>query len=151
MKIFSGKITRRTLLITGSLSLIALPALRPSFLEKADHSIDKSHEIFLTGHIVNGAHFMSGMTLAGAEVFRTKLHTQLHSIAACSATPNIVIGIPRDPDSLALIISTQTGKIIASLKPGIGRHFNGHGCFSLDGQHFYASENNYTKQQLLFQ
>ena len=152
MKIFSDNITRRGLLITGSLSLIALPALLPSLLnktesDKADRSINKSHEIFLTGHKVNGEHFISGMTLAGAEVFRTKLQTPFHSIAACPATPNIIIGIPRDPDSLALVISTQTGQIITSLKPGIGRHFNGHGCFSLDGRYFYASENNYIKQQ----
>jgi len=147
MKLSSDKITRRKLLLTGSLSLIAISSVLPSLFNKADHSIGKLHELFLTAHKANDAHFISGMTLEGAEVFRTQIQTQFHSIAACPATPTIVIGIPRDPSTYAQVISTQTGQIIASLKPGIGRHFNGHGCFSHDGRYFYASENNYNKQQ----
>jgi len=147
MKLSSDKITRRNFLLTGSLSLIAIPTFLPSLFNNADRSKAQLHELFLTGHKVKDDHFISGMTIDGKEVFRTPIQTQFHSIAACPATPNTIIGIPRDPHTHAQVISAQTGQIIANLKPGKGRHFNGHGCFSHDGRYFYTSENNYGKQQ----
>jgi len=147
MKISPENITRRQLLLAGCASLVAVPTLLPSLFTQELSSQEKLNELFLTGHTANKNHFISAMTLNGTELFRTPIPTQCHSIVACSAVPETVIAIPRDPNAHAQIISLQTGDIIGSLKPGSDRHFNGHGCFSHDGRFFYASENHYSKQQ----
>jgi len=147
MKISPDKINRRQLLLAGCISIVAIPTVIPSLFSKGPNARAKINEIFLTGHKIENNHFISAMTLNGTELFQTPILNQFHSIAACPLTPDSVIGIPRDPNTHAQIISTQTGKITGSLNPGSDRHFNGHGCFSYDGRFFYASENYFSEQQ----
>ncbi len=74
--------------------------------------------------------------------FRIALPGRGHAAAAHPTRPEAV-AFARRPGTLALVIDCAAGRETARLMAPEGRHFYGHGAFSLDGRWLYTTENDF--------
>ncbi|WP_281968807.1 DUF1513 domain-containing protein [Roseovarius nanhaiticus] len=74
--------------------------------------------------------------------FRLPLPGRGHAAAAHPARPEAV-AFARRPGTFAVVIDCAAGRQTAELSAPEGRHFYGHGAFSLDGRWLYTTENDY--------
>lgn len=74
--------------------------------------------------------------------FRIALPGRGHAAAAHPARPEAV-AFARRPGTFALVIDCAAGCETARLTAPEGRHFYGHGAFSLDGRWLYTTENDF--------
>lgn len=97
---------------------------------------------FINGHIdAAGKHHVSSFDAHGREQFRLPLPGKAHGFAVDPIKPNQIIAVPTLPGTRAVVLDTLSGKQRATIDARPGRHFNGHGCFSPDGQYLFTSEN----------
>ncbi|WP_162906503.1 DUF1513 domain-containing protein [Algihabitans albus] len=82
------------------------------------------------------------LTAAGQTLQAVDLPGRGHGMACDSAGRQAVI-FARRPGRFALVLDLRTGERRAEISAVRGRHFYGHGCFSVDGQRLYATENDY--------
>ncbi len=75
-------------------------------------------------------------------LFQLPLPGRGHAAAAHPTRPEAV-AFARRPGNFALVIDCLSGKVKAQLKAPQGRHFFGHGAFSMDGSRLYTTENDY--------
>ncbi|MDO5755976.1 MAG: DUF1513 domain-containing protein [Rhodobacterales bacterium] len=90
----------------------------------------------------NGGFALCGI---GADLelrFRIALPGRGHAAAAHPARPEAV-AFARRPGIFAIVIDCAAGRQTAQLTAPEGRHFYGHGAFSLDGRWLYTTENDY--------
>lgn len=80
----------------------------------------------------DGAAALAVFGLDGREVARADLPGRGHDLAV-SPDRRVVVAFARRPGTWALVVEATTGRVLASLTAGTGRHFVGHGCFSADG------------------
>lgn len=74
--------------------------------------------------------------------FRLRLPGRGHAAAAHPSRPEAV-AFARRPGTFAVVIDCASGRETAWLEAPKGRHFYGHGAFSLDGRWLYTTENDY--------
>ncbi|PVA09731.1 DUF1513 domain-containing protein [Pelagivirga sediminicola] len=74
--------------------------------------------------------------------FRIALPGRGHAAAAHPTRPEAV-AFARRPGTFAVVIDCAAGRQTAHLAAPEGRHFYGHGAFSLDGRWLYTTENDY--------
>ncbi|MFX0546839.1 DUF1513 domain-containing protein [Roseovarius sp. S1116L3] len=74
--------------------------------------------------------------------FRIPLPGRGHAAAAHPGRPEAV-AFARRPGTFAVVIDCAAGQQKAELTAPEGRHFYGHGAFSLDGRWLYTTENDY--------
>ncbi|WP_113912427.1 DUF1513 domain-containing protein [Roseovarius dicentrarchi] len=74
--------------------------------------------------------------------FQIALPGRGHAAAAHPSRPEAV-AFARRPGTFAVVIDCAAGRETARLTAPEGRHFYGHGAFSLDGQWLYTTENDY--------
>lgn len=74
--------------------------------------------------------------------FRIALPGRGHAAAAHPTRPEAV-AFARRPGTFAVVIDCAAGRETAQLSAPEGRHFYGHGAFSLDGHWLYTTENDY--------
>ncbi|HEY9038411.1 MAG TPA: DUF1513 domain-containing protein [Roseovarius sp.] len=74
--------------------------------------------------------------------FRIALPGRGHAGAAHPIRPEAV-AFARRPGTFAVVIDCAAGRETAQLTAPEGRHFYGHGAFSLDGRWLYTTENDY--------
>lgn len=80
---------------------------------------------------------------AGLEIlFQIPLPARGHA-AAAHPTRAQAVAFARRPGRFALVIDCMTGTQTARLDAPEGRHFYGHGVFSLDGNWLYTTENDF--------
>jgi len=74
--------------------------------------------------------------------FRIPLPARGHAAAAHPERPEAV-AFARRPGTFAAVIDCAAGREAAMLSAPEGRHFYGHGAFSLDGRWLYTTENDF--------
>lgn len=90
----------------------------------------------------DGSFVLCGMGTDLQIRFELPLPARGHAAAAHSTRPEAV-AFARRPGTFAVIIDCVTGQQMAMLHAPVGRHFYGHGAFSLDGNLLYTTENDY--------
>ncbi|MEM6390054.1 MAG: DUF1513 domain-containing protein [Pseudomonadota bacterium] len=89
----------------------------------------------------DGGYRLYGIAAGGDLIFWQPLPGRGHAAAAHPDRPEAV-AFARRPGTFALVIDCVSGETSATLESPAGRHFYGHGAFSLDGTRLYTSENN---------
>lgn len=89
-----------------------------------------------------GGYRLYGMNGAGAPVFSVPLPARGHA-AAAHPTAAEAVGFARRPGNFAFVVDCQSGAVLHRLESPQGRHFYGHGVFSLDGTLLFTTENDY--------
>jgi hypothetical protein len=95
---------------------------------------------------LDGAYRLVGMTGAGAPVFSVPLPARGHAAAAHPSAAEAV-GFARRPGNFAFVVDCMSGAVLHRLEAPEGRHFYGHGAFSMDGGTLYTTENDYEAGQ----
>ncbi len=90
----------------------------------------------------SGAYALYGLSHTGARLFRVDLPSRGHSGAAHPFRPEAV-AFARRPGTFAMVLNCAAGTVTAQIEAPAGRHFYGHGAFSLDGSRLYTTENDY--------
>ncbi|BAQ69037.1 hypothetical protein NHU_01882 [Rhodovulum sulfidophilum] len=120
--------------LTGALAASLCPRVgwadagSPAFLSAAQES--------------DGRQMLVGLDAAGAERFRLPLPQRGHAAAAHPIRPEAT-AFARRPGTFALVIDCREGRVNAVLDAPEGRHFYGHGAYSVDGRYMYTAENDY--------
>ncbi len=94
----------------------------------------------------DGAYRLVGMTGEGAPVFSVPLPARGHAAAAHPRVAEAV-GFARRPGDFAFVVDCQSGAVLHRLDCPKGRHFYGHGAFSMDGNTLFTTENDYEAGQ----
>ncbi|MBR9842287.1 MAG: DUF1513 domain-containing protein [Rhodobacteraceae bacterium] len=91
---------------------------------------------------LGGAYRLFGMNAAGVPVFSVPLPARGH---AAAAHPNAAeaVGFARRPGNFAFVVDCTSGAVVHRLHSPEGRHFFGHGAFSIDGNTLFTTENDY--------
>ena len=95
---------------------------------------------------LDGSYALFGLTADGQDVFRIPLPDRGHAAAAHPVAPEVV-AFARRPGRFALVIDCLSGTEKTRLDSPAGRHFYGHGAFSLDGDTLATTENDYATGQ----
>lgn len=103
-------------------------------------------EYLAAGLFPDGSFRLAGLDGAGDILFALPLPARGHAAAAHPFKAQAV-AFARRPGTFALVIDCATGTELARLRAPDGRHFYGHGTFSADGTHFFATENDYEAGQ----
>ncbi|MFD0859840.1 DUF1513 domain-containing protein [Roseovarius aquimarinus] len=90
----------------------------------------------------DGGFVLCGIGAAMDLRFRIALPARGHAAAAHPERPEAV-AFARRPGTFAIVIDCAAGRRKAELAAPEGRHFYGHGAFSLDGRWLYTTENDY--------
>lgn len=85
---------------------------------------------------------LCGISPALEILFQIPLPGRGHAAAAHPTKPQAV-AFARRPGNFALVINCLSGQVTARLETPKGRHFYGHGAFSLDGNRLYTTENDF--------
>ena len=91
---------------------------------------------------VGGRHLASIFDQSGCIHHDVPLPGRGHGFAVQPVTGRVVV-FARRPGDWALILDPSTGAVVECLAVSDGRHFYGHGAFSLDGAFLYTSENRF--------
>lgn len=106
----------------------------------AYHFSKRSSTTLVNGHIdITGQHWLSTFGPTGDEYARVALPEQAHGVAI-NPNKNHIVAFPSLPGTIAPVLNHK-GIEVSRLFAHQGRHFNGHGTFSTDGQLLYASQN----------
>jgi hypothetical protein len=90
----------------------------------------------------SGAFVLCGINDALNITFQIPLPARGHAAAAHPFRPEAV-AFARRPGTFAFVIDCTTGIHKATLNAPTGRHFYGHGTFSIDGSLLYTTENDF--------
>ncbi len=90
----------------------------------------------------DGTYALFGISEQGRTIFEIALPGRGHAAAAHPHRPEAV-AFARRPGNFALALDCRTGETIGELHSPKGRHFQGHGAFSEDGNLLYTAENDY--------
>lgn len=97
---------------------------------------------YLSAYDGNGKHFIGGLGQHGQLVFSHQVQWRGHGFALHPLKTR-AIAFARRPGIRASVINIAEQRVVSELHTVEGRHFYGHGCYSPDGQYFYATENDY--------
>ena len=89
--------------------------------------------------LADGSFALHGLTATGESVFSIPLPARGHAATAHPVRPEAV-AFARRPGIYAIIFNCANGAVLTRLVPPADTQFNGHGCFSLDGNILYTSE-----------
>jgi hypothetical protein len=90
----------------------------------------------------DGSHRLFGLGLAGEIAFSVPMPTRGHAAAAHPTRPEAV-AFARRPGTYAIVVDCHSGRIRKQLNAPNGRHFFGHGVYSVDGGQLYTTENDF--------
>ena len=117
--------------------------LLASSLSPAATWADAGLPAFLSAAVTaEGLFVLCGINASAQVVFKLRLPARGHAAAAHPLQP-IAVAFARRPGTFAIIIDCCSGLAIATLTAPEGRHFYGHGAFSLDGSLLYTTENDF--------
>lgn len=100
----------------------------PSYLSAAGHP--------------GGSFSLCGIDINLNVLFQIPLPARGHAAAAHPSRPEAV-AFARRPGTFAVVINCVTGQPKATLQAPAGRHFYGHGTYSLNGDWLFTTENDY--------
>ena len=88
----------------------------------------------------DGSYGLYGLDARGQVRFGMPLPTRGHAAAAHPTRP-LAVAFARRPGTYAIVLDCISGDVINRLEAPEGRHFYGHGAFSLDGTMLFTTEN----------
>ena len=94
------------------------------------------------GATTHGRFLLCGLKENGEIAFSIPLPARGHAGAAHPDRAQAVV-FARRPGRFALVIDCASGRLLKTLQAPAGRHFYGHGVFSLDGSRLFTTENAY--------
>ncbi|MDP6887814.1 MAG: DUF1513 domain-containing protein, partial [SAR324 cluster bacterium] len=97
---------------------------------------------FSAGSDLENNYFFSGFSVSGNEKFRLSLPSRGHGTAHRPNSAEVAI-FARRPGKNILVVDSYNGEKLAQIDSIDGRHFYGHGVYSMDGLWLYATENEY--------
>lgn len=124
--------TSRRAFLKGLIAASAVPSLTwadagaPTYLAAAQET--------------DGSYALFGLLASGQDIFRIPLPDRGHAAAAHPVAPEAV-AFARRPGRFAVVLNCASGYAFARLESPAGRHFYGHGAFSLDGEILVTTEN----------
>ncbi|WP_319411830.1 DUF1513 domain-containing protein [uncultured Cohaesibacter sp.] len=92
----------------------------------------------------DGSYALFGLSEQGRTIFEIALPGRGHAAAAHPRRPEAV-AFARRPGNFALALDCRNGETMAVLHCPQGRHFQGHGAYSEDGNLLYTAENDYDR------
>ena len=90
----------------------------------------------------DGRYALVGLRGDGTAAFEVDLPARGHAAAAHPERAEVV-AFARRPGTFALVLDCVDGTVLARLSAPEGRHFYGHGAFTLDGRWLYTTENDF--------
>lgn len=87
----------------------------------------------------DGSFALHGLDKDGQSLFHIPLPARGHA-GAGHPTRAEAVGFARRPGTFALVIDCATGALRHRLTPAEGRHFNGHGCYAMNGAWLLTAE-----------
>ncbi|MEM9436393.1 MAG: DUF1513 domain-containing protein [Pseudomonadota bacterium] len=90
----------------------------------------------------DGNYALFGIDKAGEILFEQALPSRGHA-AAAHPSRAIAVAFARRPGTFAFVLDCATGAVLKTLESPPGRHFYGHGVFSLDGERLFTTEQEY--------
>lgn len=90
----------------------------------------------------DGSFFVAGLNAIGGTVFELRLPGRGHAGAIHPTTGEAVV-FARRAGTFAYVLDPQRGTMLHRLGSPSGRHFYGHGAFSVDGRLLFSTENNF--------
>ncbi|MEN0000880.1 MAG: DUF1513 domain-containing protein [Pseudomonadota bacterium] len=125
---------RAFLAAAGGSYLAGLMPAAAARLEKAD-------AVFASAfRAPDGTFGVATLTEDGGVIDTYKLPARGHDVVWRPGT-QILVAFARRPGTFAAVIDKTGAKAPLTIHCPPGRHFYGHGCFSADGRHLYATEN----------
>ena len=90
----------------------------------------------------DGEFGLAGVDGDGLIRARTPLPGRMHA-AVAHPDGRRWVALARRPGSFAAVLDSQDGAVVSRFETAPGRHFQGHGAFSADGEWFYSTENDF--------
>ncbi len=94
------------------------------------------------GQGADGQNHLVGLSRSGDIRFRLNLPARGHAACAHPIRP-VACGFARRPGTFAFVIDCQSGDVLARMEAPSGRHFYGHGAYTVDGAWLFTTENDY--------
>ncbi len=117
----------------GFLTSLALPA---------QEILAQSEQIFASCvAFANGQFGAVLLNEQGTLISKIDLPARGHDVAFSTQKDKLIV-FARRPGTFAILFDLN-GKILGEISTVEGRHFYGHGAFSVDGRLFYATENDF--------
>jgi len=91
---------------------------------------------------LDGEFVLCGLSDGGRITFEVSFPARGHAAAAHPIRAEAV-AFARRPGTFAIVINCASGVHVAQLQAPEGRHFYGHGAFSVDGSKLFTTENDY--------
>lgn len=127
---------RRSFLAGASVSLGLGGLVAPSWAAAG------APDFITAGNKADRTSWLVGLTHSGEVVFQIPIPNRGHASAVHPRAAHAV-AFARRPGRFAVVIDCANGREIARLKTPEGRHFYGHGAFSVDGTTLLTTENDY--------
>jgi hypothetical protein len=89
---------------------------------------------------IDGDFAVAALDAAGDMLFQLPLPDRAHAVALRPGSDEAVV-FARRPGSFAVVFDTVDGASMMQLDSGEGRHYFGHGVFSVDGRWLFSTEN----------
>lgn len=102
-----------------------------------------SPDFLAAARVPGGRHALFGLSERGEAVFRLLLPGRGHAAAAHPYRPEAVV-FARRPGTFAFVLDCRSGRLRSRLETPSGRHFYGHGTYSVDGSLLFTTENDFS-------
>jgi len=133
-------LSRRKLLIALGVGAVSAPLLTRQWWLNESRDVP----LFITANDDNaGNHYVSGFDAKGHKHFQLSTDLRGHGLVVNPAQKHRALMFARRPGTVAYEIDLKQSEMGTLIDCAPGRHFFGHGCYSLDGQTLYTSENDY--------
>ena len=128
------------------LSLTLLLAAKPAF----SNFNDSSSSVFLSAASDSDErHWLKAFTIDNdqlKELFSHQLSARAHDVVINNKS-DLFVCVARRPGKFLLVGDVSSGNILQEIEAVEGRHFYGHGVFSIDDEYFYTTESAYEDLQ----
>jgi len=116
-------------------------ALSKTFAHEAKLNLE-ANSLVSAYQQTDGHYGVASINISGSLDWKSELPSRIHD---CVFHPfkQEVIAFSRRPGLFFWPLNVRTGQILKTIKAQTGRHFYGHGCFSVDGQRLFVTENDY--------
>ena len=134
----SDPIDRRTFLAAAGATFL------PGLLPRSAEAVQRSEVLFATAYMTDQNTFGAAvLSEEGSVISRISLPARGHDVVFQPGSGKRAVVFARRPGNFACAFATDRSSEPQFFSSPAGRHFYGHGAFSLDGRLLYATENDF--------